>query len=66
MVYEEGTGQLLSADKCLITFGKKCSSEHQVATMVILKIIADGFENKYHWLHVPEGRMEVGKFQSQR
>ena len=62
--YEVGTGQLLSPDKCSIKFGKKCSMEDQVATMVILNITAEGFEDKYLGLPVPEGRMKVGKFQS--
>ena len=60
--YEKGTGQLLSPDKCSIKFGKKCSMEDQVSTMVILNITVDGFEDKYLGLPVPEGRMKVGKF----
>ena len=32
--------------------------------MVILNITAEGFEDKYLGLPVPEGRMKVGKFQS--
>ena len=38
--YEVGTCQLLSRDECSIKFGKKCSMEDQVATMVILNITA--------------------------
>ena len=62
--YEVGTGQLLSPDKCSNKFGKKCSMEDQVDTMVILNITVEGFEDKYLGLPVPEGRMKVGKFQS--
>lgn len=57
-----GTGQVLSPDKCSIMFGKKCSLEDQVSTLVILKITADGFEDEYLGLPVLEGRMKVGKF----
>ena len=32
--------------------------------MVILNITAEGFDDKYLGLPVPEGRMKVGKFQS--
>ena len=60
--YEKGAGQLLSPDKCSIKFGKKCSVEDQVSTMVIPNITAEGFEDKYLGLPVPEGRMKVGKF----
>ena len=62
-VYEEGTGQLLSPDKCSILFGKKCPIEIQVSLLVILKITCDGFEDKYIGLPVPEGRMKADKFQ---
>ena len=62
--YEKGTGQLLSANKCSIMFGKKCSIEDQVAAMVILCITADGFEDKSLRLPVPQGRMKACKFQS--
>ena len=44
-MYERGTGQLLGPDKCSIMFGKSCSMENQVSTMVILKITAEGFED---------------------
>ena len=62
--YEKGISQLLSPDKCSIMFGKKCSMEVQVAVMVILCITAEGFEDKYLGLPVPQGRMKAGKFQS--
>ena len=62
-VYEKGTGQMLSPDKCSIMFGKKCSLEKQVTIMVILKITVEGFEDKYLGLPVPEGRMKAGMFQ---
>ena len=51
--YQVGTGQLLSPDKCPIKFGKKCSMEDQVATMVILNITVEGFEDKCIGLPVP-------------
>lgn len=35
----------------------------QVATMIILKIMADGFVDKYLSLPLPEERVKVGKFQ---
>lgn len=63
-MYKRGTSQLLSPDKCLIMFGKSCSMENQVSTMAILKIIAEGFEDKYLGLPVPQGRMKAGRFQS--
>lgn len=63
-MYERGTGQLLSPDKCSIMFGKSCSMENQVSTMVILKITTEGFEDKYLGLPVPQGRMKAGRFQS--
>lgn len=43
-------------------FGKSCSLGNQVSPLVILKITADSFEDKYRGLPVPEGRMETGKF----
>lgn len=42
----------------------KCILENQVATMVILKIMVDWFEDKYLGLPIPEGRMKAGTFQS--
>ena len=62
--YEKGTGQLLSPDKCSIMFGKNCSMESHVAVMVILCITAEGFEDKYLGLPVPQGRMKAGNFQT--
>lgn len=64
MVYKEGTSQILSPDKCSIMFGKKCSLEDQVRTMVIPKFTSNGFEDKYFGLPMPEGRKKAGKFQS--
>ena len=63
-MYERGTGQLLSPDKCSIMFGKSWCMENQVSTMVILKITVEGFEDKYLGLPVPQGRMKAGRFQS--
>jgi hypothetical protein len=51
--YEEGACQLLSPNKCSILFGKKCSLEDWVSILVILKIMIDGFEDKYLGLPVP-------------
>ena len=51
--YEERIGQLLSADKCSIMFGKKCNLEDHVSIMVIIKITVDGFGDKYLRLLVP-------------
>ena len=59
--YEKGTGLLLNPDKCSMMFGKNCSLENQVATMVILKITV-GFEDKYLGLPILEGKMKAGKF----
>lgn len=44
--------------------GKSCSMENQVSTMLILKITAEGFEDKYLGLPVPQGRMKAGRFQT--
>ena len=56
-----GFGAQINALSCLV---KKCSMEVQVAVMVILCITAEGFEDKYLGLPVPQGRMKAGKFQS--
>ena len=61
-VYEDGIGQLLSPDKCAIMFGKKCNLEDHMSIMVSIKIMVDGFEDKYLGLLVLEGCMMAGKF----
>lgn len=45
-------------------FGMSCSLETQASIMVILQFFADGFEDKYIGLPVPEGRMKAAKFHS--
>ena len=37
--------------------------ENQVASMVILGIIVEGFEDRYLGLPIPEGRVKADKFQ---
>ena len=44
-------------------FRKKCSTEDQSGVHVILCITADGFEDKYLGLPVPQDRMNDGSFQ---
>ena len=45
---------------------KKCSVEIQVAVIVILCITAEGFEDKYLGLPVPQVRMKAGNFNQQK
>ena len=45
-------------------FEEKCSLGNQVPTMIILKITANDFEDKYLSLPVLEGRLKARKFHS--
>jgi hypothetical protein len=54
--YEQAIGQLISADKCSLLLGNKCTeAEGQIVTS-ILNIQTVGFEEKNLGLPVPEGR----------
>jgi hypothetical protein len=62
-VFEKGSGQLLSVNKCSILFSENCPDLNQQLVRQILEVSRDTFEDKYLGYPTPEGRMNKGKFQ---
>jgi sulfite reductase beta subunit-like hemoprotein len=50
--------------KCSILLGNNVSEEDGKATIDILQVEKQSFEDKYLGLPVPEGRIKDGKFQA--
>jgi hypothetical protein len=61
--FEEGSGQLLSANKCSLLFSDNCPEPIQQQVRQTLDVSRDTFEDKYLGYPTPEGRMRKGKFQ---
>jgi hypothetical protein len=62
--FEEGSGQLLSANKCSILFSESCLEQCQQQVKQILQVTRESFEDKYLGFPTPEGRMRNGRLQS--
>jgi hypothetical protein len=64
--FGKGLGQLLSANKCSLLFRDNCLETSQKMVREILEVERETFEDKYLGLPTPEGRMNKGKFQSNK
>jgi hypothetical protein len=62
-IFENGSGQLLSANKCSLLFSESCPEQCQQQVRQILEVTRESFEDKYLGFPTPEGRMKKGKFQ---
>jgi hypothetical protein len=62
--FEEGSGPLLSANKCSILFSESCPEQCQQQVKQILQVTRESFEDKYLGFRTPEGRMRNGRLQS--
>ncbi|XP_071683352.1 uncharacterized protein [Lolium perenne] len=62
-VFEKGSGQLLSVNKCSLLFSENCPEANQQAVRQIMEVVCDTFEDRYLGYPTPEGRMNKGKLQ---
>jgi hypothetical protein len=62
-MFENGSGQLLSVNKCSLLFSENCPDVIQEEVRQVLQVTRESFEDRYLGYPTPEGRMSKGKFQ---